>query len=150
MRRWKLTADPRSACGEHARLPPDPQTRQRLYLAGLVGPTLLAITITEWAHLDVFLAAIGPSYGPHVYLNGTLLFVSGLAIVRTHNVWTRSWPVLLTLVGWLAILAGFGRMAAPLAAQAAGENGVVLYGSLAVLFAVGVVLTYQAYFQRKD
>jgi hypothetical protein len=65
-------------------------------------------------NLDVFVGAMGPSFGPHVYLSGTLLFVAGLAIVRAHNSWTPGWPVLITLVGWIAMLAGLGRMAAPL------------------------------------
>jgi len=43
------------------------------HLAGLVGPTLIAVTVTEWLNLDVFTAALGPSFGPHVYLNGTFL-----------------------------------------------------------------------------
>lgn len=76
-------------------------------IAGLLGPTLIAISITEWMNLGVFTAAIGPSFAPHVYLNGTLLFVAGLAIVRAHHLWTRGWPVLVTLVGWVVMLDGW-------------------------------------------
>jgi ABC-type Co2+ transport system permease subunit len=114
-------------------------------IAGLLGPTLIAVAITEWLNLDVFMAATGPSYGPHVYQNGTLLFVAGLAIVRAHNLWSREWPVLITLVGWFALLAGLGRMVAPLAAQAAGESPVFLYGSLVILLAIGLVLSFKSY-----
>lgn len=117
-------------------------------LAGLVGPTLIALAVTEWANIGIFLAVIGPSYGPHVYLNGTLLFVAGLALVRAHNVWVRSWPVLITIIGWFALIVGLGRMAAPVSAQAAGANPVTLYGSLALLLVIGFVLTYKAYFGR--
>jgi hypothetical protein len=28
----------------------------------------------------------GPSIAAHVYLNGTIIFIAGLATVRTHNV----------------------------------------------------------------
>jgi hypothetical protein len=114
-------------------------------LAALLGPTLIAVTVTEWLNLDVFTAAMGPALGPHVYLNGTLLFIAGLAIVRAHNIWSRRWPVLLTLTGWFAMLAGLGRMVAPLAAQTLGESPIFLYASLITLFAVGVVLTIRAY-----
>jgi len=114
-------------------------------IAGLLGPTLVALTVTEWLNLDVLLAAAGPSFGPHVYLNGTLLFIAGLALVRVHNVWVRGWQVLITLVGWFAMLAGLGRMARPLAAQAAGENPAVLCGSLVTLLIIGVVLSFKAY-----
>lgn len=114
------------------------------HLARLLGPALLGITVTEWANLDVFRAAIGPAFAPHVYLNGTLLFVAGLAIVRVHNVWSLRWPVLITIVGWIGVIGGLGRMAAPVSAQEAGRSGPVVYGSLVALFAIGAVLTYKA------
>jgi hypothetical protein len=119
-------------------------------IAGLVGPAAIAIVITEWLNLDVFLAAIGPSYGPFVYLNGTLLFVAGLAIVRAHNQWTRDWRVLVTLVGWFAMLIGLGRMVAPVSAQQAGQNPTVLYSSLVGLLVIGVVLTVKSFGQAED
>jgi uncharacterized membrane protein YhaH (DUF805 family) len=114
-------------------------------IAGLVGPTAIAISITEWMNLDVFIAAIGPSFAPYVYMNGTLLFVAGLAIVRAHNLWIRGWPVLVTLVGWVAMLGGLGRMVAPVSAQQVGQNITVVYASLVALLAIGVVLTFKSY-----
>jgi len=115
------------------------------HIARLLGPALIGITLTEWMNLDVFTAAIGPSFAAYVYLNGTLLFVAGLAIVRAHNHWTRRWPVLITLVGWFAILAGLGRMVAPISAQQAGQNTPVVYVSLAALLVIGIVLTFASY-----
>jgi uncharacterized membrane protein YhaH (DUF805 family) len=117
-------------------------------IAGLLGPTLLALSITEWMNLGVFAAAIGPSFAPHVYLNGTLLLVAGLAIVRAHNYWTRGWPVLITLVGWMAMLGGLSRMAAPMAAQEAGRHPIAVYASLVALLVIGAVLTFKAYGPR--
>jgi hypothetical protein len=114
-------------------------------IAGLLGPTLIALAVTEWANLEVFISAMGPSYGPHVYQNGTLLFVGGLSIVRAHNHWSHKWPVLITLVGWFALLAGLGRMSAPLAAQAAGESSAFLYGSLVILLVIGLILSFKSY-----
>ena len=118
-------------------------------IAGLLGPALIAISITEWMNLDIFAAAIGPSFAPHVYLNGTLLFVAGLAIVRAHNYWTSGWPVLITVVGWLGIAGGLSRMAAPVAAQAAGDRPMVVYASLVSLLVIGAVLTFKAYGPRE-
>ena len=48
-----------------------------------------------------------------IYLNGTLLFVAGLSIVRAHNQWKADWPVLVTLMGWFAIVGGLFRMFDP-------------------------------------
>ncbi|MBI2720085.1 MAG: hypothetical protein HY245_05285 [Rhizobiales bacterium] len=77
-----------------------------------------------------------------VYLNGTLL-LAGLAIVRIHNVWIAGWPVLIILTGWILLLGGLYRMFAPEAPRAA--EGWAIYALFAVLFAIGCLLTFQAY-----
>jgi hypothetical protein len=109
------------------------------YLAGLVGPTMIAIAVSEALNLHIF-ANIASST---VYLNGTLLFVAGLSIVRFHNRWTCEWPVLLTLVGWLALLLGLYRMFAPEAQQMV--DNAAAYAALVLLFAVGCILAFKAY-----
>ena len=65
-------------------------------LAGLIGPVLIALAATEAMNIKVFSSQIAPV----VYLNGAILFVAGLAIVRAHNVWTWRWPIIVTLTGW--------------------------------------------------
>jgi hypothetical protein len=32
---------------------------------------------------------------PVVYLSGVLMFIAGLAIVRSHNLWQRDWTLLI-------------------------------------------------------
>jgi hypothetical protein len=109
-------------------------------LAGLVGPALAReLTISETVNLDIWKT----NFPGLTDLNGTLLFVAGLAIVHAHNVWVRAWPVLLTLVGWLAMATGLFRMFAP-KAPLGGENAPT-YGVIAAICAVGAVLTIQAY-----
>lgn len=107
-------------------------------LAGLIGPTLVALSVSEGLNLHIWAINIAPV----TYLNGTILFVSGLAIVRAHNRW-RGWPLLVTLVGWLAMLGGLYRMVAPEAKQASENRGT--YVMIGFLFLVGVFLTYKAY-----
>jgi len=80
-----------------------------------------------------------------VYLNGTLLFVAGLSIVRAHNHWTADWPVLVTLTGWLVMLGGLIRMFAPVSAQGAVYHTTALFGVLIILLALGIFLTFQSY-----
>ena len=108
-------------------------------LAGLIGPTMVALGATEASNMEVFSNQIAPV----VYLNGSILFVAGLAIVRTHNLWTWRWPVIMTLTGWVALFGGLWRMAAPNAPQAA-EN-VLTYAMLATISAIGVILSVKAY-----
>jgi uncharacterized membrane protein YhaH (DUF805 family) len=111
-------------------------------IAGLVGPTVIAIALSEWINLRILWANVTPSV---IYLNGTLLFVAGLAIIRVHNRWTGGWPVLVTLTGWFVMLAGLIRMFAPEYAQKEVDNNTAVYGLLIVLFAIGVFLTFNAY-----
>lgn len=108
-------------------------------LAGLIGPTMVALGATEASNMEVFSNQIAPV----VYLNGSILFVAGLAIVRAHNLWTWRWPVIMTLTGWVALFGGLWRMAAPNAPQAA-EN-VLTYAMLAAIGAIGVILSVKAY-----
>jgi hypothetical protein len=108
-------------------------------LAGVIGPTLVALGATEALNMDIFASQIAPV----VYLNGAILFVAGLAIVRAHNRWTWNWPVALTLTGWIAIAGGLYRMAAPATPQAA--PGAFTHTVLAGIVVAGAVLSYQAY-----
>lgn len=107
-------------------------------IAGLVGPTLIAITTTETLNLRIWANNIAPV----TYLNGTALFVAGLSIVRAHNRW-RGWPALVSLTGWLTLIAGLARMIAPEARQG-GENAPT-YLVIGTLFVLGVALTFNGY-----
>jgi hypothetical protein len=108
-------------------------------LAQLIGPSLLVLTLSEALNLRVWAVNIAAV----TYLNGSILFVAGLAIVRAHNRWTRSWPVLVTLIGWGAALGGLFRMFAP-EVQPGGKNAAT-YALIAILFAIGGFLTFKGY-----
>ncbi len=99
----------------------------------------MAITTSEALNLDIW-AGVSPTL---VYLNGVLLFVAGLAIVRTHNVWVRAWPVLVTVLGWVALAIGLLRMFAPQAPQLGPS--VSTYAVVFLLFLLGAVLTLQGF-----
>ena len=112
-------------------------------LAGLLGPTLVVLTVSEVINAHIW-ATVSVT---QIYLAGSLWFVAGLAIIRDHNRWTGGWPVLVTLVGWFAIL-GLFRMLAPEFAQGSVPNPPVLLGMQAVLLLIGVFLTFKAYGRR--
>jgi hypothetical protein len=105
----------------------------------------MAIALSEGLNLRIF-ANLPPYF---VYLNGVLVFVSGLSIVRAHNCWERRWPLLVTLTGWVLALGGLMRMFAPeFAQQAAHRSAPFTYGSIALLLLVGVFLTSKAIGRR--
>lgn len=112
-------------------------------IAGLIGPSLIAITISEALNVHIWAANIAPA----IHLNGTLLFVAGLSIVRAHNHWIRGWPVIVTLVGWFAILAGLLRMFVPeLYLQSVQNTSAgMLISSIMIVCVIGIYLTFKAY-----
>jgi len=120
-------------------------------IAGLIGPTLVAIVAGMLLNIGSFPAlAEQVSHDPAlIFVSGILLFVAGLAIVRVHNRWTNGWPVLVTVLGWLAILSGLARMLFPtgLAAIAGGigqTTGAIIPGAI-VLLGLGAFLSFKAY-----
>lgn len=110
-------------------------------IAALLGPAIVAITISET--LNVHIWAGNTAAG--VYLDGALLFIAGLAIVRAHNLWVRGWPVLVTLAGWCVMALGLFRMFFPeLQLEAARHTDAVIVETMPVL-AAGIFLTFKAY-----
>ena len=85
-------------------------------IAGLVGPTLIAIAaaiLLSFRSFPELAEQISRDPGL-IFLSGILLFVAGLAIVRAHDIWAGGWPVLVTVLGWVAVLGSLVRMLFPI------------------------------------
>jgi hypothetical protein len=108
------------------------------HLAGLIGPGIIILTTSEVMNYHIWATNIPPV----TYLNGIILFIAGLSIVRVHNSW-RGWPVAVTLAGWFGIIGGLFRVFFPEAKQA--SETTITYAAIAVLFGFGVFLTFKAY-----
>ena len=114
-------------------------------LAGLVGPTIVAMIVSEFPLVQPHL--YDTQIPPVVYLSGVLMFVAGLAIVRVHNRWARDWTVLVTLAGWFSGTLGLFRMfAAGAYKQGAASTPTPVFMVLeGILLVCGIVLTFKAY-----
>ena len=120
-------------------------------IAGLIGPTLVAGAIAVLLNLGTWPALVEQGFRDPalIFVSGFPLFVAGLAIVRAHNRWERSWPVLVTIVGWFALLGGLSRMLfpthlAPIAVGAVRSTGVL--PAVAIVFlVVGAFLSFKGY-----
>ena len=111
------------------------------YIAKLIGPILIVMAISEAMNAHIW--ANVPA--TQTYLAGLLWFVGGLSIIRVHNHWTAGWPVMITLVGWFALLGGLGRMFFPEPVQQGSQDSSVVLAFQIVLLAIGIVLTFKAY-----
>ena len=123
-------------------------------IAGLIGPVLAAMGIAMLVNHSTFPTMIGQLAQDQglIFLSGILSLLGGIAIVRVHNIWTGGWPVIITVLGWLAIFGGLVRMwfphkAAPIAEAFAGNSTALMVGGLLVL-ALGLFLTYKAFGSR--
>jgi len=122
-----------------------------IFLARLIGPLLLVIAAglllrqTSWRPMaSDFLANRAL-----VYLTGFLALLAGLAIVNTHNVWVAHWPVIITILGWMAVIGGIFRMLWPERVIGIGER---MLSNASAITAIGVIegliglwLTYAGY-----
>ena len=120
-------------------------------IAGLIGPTLVAGAVAVLLNLGAWPALVeqGFSNPALIFVSGFPLFVAGLAILRAHNRWERSWPVLVTVVGWLALLGGLSRILFParlasIAIRAVQTTGVLPAVAI-VLLVVGAFLSFKGF-----
>ena len=86
------------------------------------------------------------------FVSGYPLFVAGLAIVYFHNQWRGGWPVVVTALGWLALVGGLLRILFPtglaeIATTAVQTAGVMPIAALLIL-AIGAFLSFKAYWRE--
>jgi hypothetical protein len=112
-------------------------------IAGIVGPTLVVMVFSEMRFWNPTL--YNTQTEPLIYLNGVLLFVAGLAIVKSHHIWIYGWQTLLTMVGYLALIVGLFRMFFPHIQKAKFDNNNSILIVEIILIFVGIFLTFKAY-----
>jgi hypothetical protein len=129
-------------------------TKSKL-IARLMGPVLLAMGIGivlgmsmegdgYAAMMKEFVASM-----PMIWLSGVLALVAGLAIVNAHSLWEPDWRVIITILGWLAIIRGLASMLFPAKVQTLGDHmitsptGMIIGAAITV--GLGAVLTFMGY-----
>lgn len=115
-----------------------------MQVGGLVGSTLVAMRASESPLVQPRLYAA--QIPPVVHLSGALLFVAGLAVVRSHNVWALNWTVLMTLCGWRFLALGLVRMFAASQHLQATQGGslMVLMVPEGGFMVVALIITLKA------
>ena len=76
---------------------------------------------------------------------GLTSFVIGLAMVLAHNVWVRNWQVIITILGWLALIKGAAHLFMPELFRKWTkklENASFLQYALVIGVIFGLVITY--------
>jgi hypothetical protein len=122
-----------------------------IFLAELIGPVCLVIgaaLFINGAGLRALLFEFIDSPAL-IFLSGIFTMTAGLAIVLTHNVWAADWRVVITLIGWLAVIGGAIRIAVP---QQTIEFGRIMLTNIytvpvvmGIYLVIGALLTYFGY-----
>lgn len=47
------------------------------------------------------------------YITGFITIIAGMSLVTYHNIWVKDWAVVITIIGWLALVKGFMFIAFP-------------------------------------
>jgi hypothetical protein len=121
-----------------------------IFIARLLGPFLLVMGLSVLARPEGFRALAREFVRTEelIFLSGVLTLPAGLAIVNTHNVW-QGWPLIITIFGWLMVLAGIARITMPTALKSLGaamlERGAWLAVPGAAMAALGAFLTWKGY-----
>ena len=122
-----------------------------IFLAKLIGPFFLALGLGlafNRAAVRSVLDELSHSI-TLVFLGGVMTMPAGLAIVLAHNVWVADWPLLITLIGWLAVFSGAVRIISPQSAIQFGRklyqqpNGALF--SAAIWLVLGAILCFFGY-----
>ncbi|KPK39245.1 MAG: hypothetical protein AMJ78_08800 [Omnitrophica WOR_2 bacterium SM23_29] len=85
-----------------------------------------------------------------VFYGGILALVIGVVIILIHNVWVANWTVIITIIGWLALIKGIWLIVFPntvskfMQAYQKNESLLIVHSIGALIF--GAVLTFFGFF----
>ena len=90
-----------------------------ILIARLIGPLFAALGLGLLLNATFYAAAVGE--GVHspvlIAIAGMATLVAGLAILNAYRAWTADWRVLVTVIGWIFIIAGLIRLILPTLAE---------------------------------
>ena len=110
-----------------------------IHIGSILGPALMIVLSSEYLNFKIW-ENVAPTV---VALNGLILLICGLTIVRFHNFWHLNWALAITILGWLLSLAGTFRLFVPNAKQAGKSRVTTLI--MLILFMIGSFITYKSY-----
>jgi hypothetical protein len=125
--------------------------QRSIYLAKLLGPVGIAIGVGMLLNAGVFRVLAEQFLASYalIFLSGILTLTVGIALVLAHNVWEGDWRLIITLIGWLAVIGGAFRIIWPqevadIGSAVIGHGEAFMVGGFVVLV-LGCVLSYFGY-----
>ena len=119
-----------------------------IFLARLIGPVMALVGISLLMNETAFrkMAMEFLRSPALIFFSGMILMPAGLAVVFSHNVWVLNWPVIITLLGWIAVISGALRVFAPDRALKIGKKAIAskefTIAAATFWLVIGAVLCY--------
>ncbi|MDP8234357.1 MAG: hypothetical protein P9M06_06120 [Candidatus Saelkia tenebricola] len=123
-----------------------------LFIAKIIGPCCIIVSIGIMLHRKFFQKIMEDYFknSALVFFGGIFALIIGFVIVLTHNVWTNSWPVIITIYGWCGILKGIWLIVFPNSVlkftQLYAKNTTFLLIQAIIIIVFGLILTHLGYF----
>ncbi len=122
-----------------------------ILLAKILGPMYIVIAIGILLNMKNYQTVMEDfSQEPAlIYLGGLVAFIFGIIIVLFHNIWMMNGRVIITIIGWMALIKGVWLIVFPrsLASSVRLFNKTgFLAVSMVIVFILGALLTIMGYF----
>ncbi|HXY32619.1 MAG TPA: hypothetical protein VEI07_00240 [Planctomycetaceae bacterium] len=77
-----------------------------IFLARLLGPMYLVLSVALFLKPQMFRTVLRDfTASPALmYLGGFFGLLGGMALILVHNVWSLDWRIVITLLGWIALV----------------------------------------------
>ena len=119
-----------------------------IFIAKILGPIFLTVSISMLLNRRFFMKAIEDycKNAALIYFTALFAFAFGIIIVLFHNVWVANWRVIITILGWSAIIKGMFPLlfpnSVPKFMQVYQKNKTLwgVHSIIAIVF--GAILTY--------
>ena len=122
-----------------------------IYIAKLMGPVIAVAGLGFMLNRSALVGMARDFLNSQglIVASGFLALTMGLAVVNAHNIWVADWPVIITVIGWLAIVGGIVRVMMPDAARSIGHGMLSLERFMTIeavlLTGLGAWLCYVGY-----
>ena len=126
-----------------------------VFIARIVGPLFVVLGLGCLLNQTVYADMIGQAVLIPVLINlsGLMAFTAGVAMLNGYHAWTADWRVIITIFGWLLVIAGVVRIVFPAAAAVAaitvysGPFAIAIVGVIVLL--LGAWVSFEGYRRKK-
>ncbi len=109
---------------------------------------LIGLSVMNKSNMAAIMYELESSKGLFWFI-GFMAALIGAIMLAVYSTWSAHWPVLLTILGWLALLKGIAIMLFPSSAwhsfyRKFKASGIVMFSGIIALL-VGIILLYKGF-----